>query len=659
MEDARRGITEPKSLRRLAHWKTIVERDKTAWESERVKMEWREELFDGTHKYKPLVDADEKSGKELVCKHVRNVIAENIESMVDSRLPRPKVKAMNQNDEELARILEELLCSCRDRLHLRVLNDQAERMGPIQGGFFWMIEWDDAIRTPDGPGDVKVSLLHPKQVVPQAGIYGDVEDMDHITVLTPMTVLQVLDRYGVDVDQVAESDPNAKSLDQEARNEDGLVTVYQLFYRNGRGGIGNLAWTGDVLLCDREDYQARHVLRCRQCGAVASFARKVDPERKKELQTAGQLDDRVKRCEYCESTEFEEIELEGRAVMPGEPTVIMDNRGNELELEPADAWLDRDENLHIEEHTVIPFYRPNLFPVQIQKNISRFGKLLGQSDVDKMEDPQNLIKGMDRKILNRLGKAGTIIALPNDVHAETSTEDGRVYRVRDPAQMSCFQTFDFSGDIGGEVQIEARAYEEARQASGVTDSMQGRRDPTATSFKAKEYSASKAEGRMESRRIMKQEAWSKIYEIIAKLYLAYADQGRRLRVELPEGGVRYDVFEQRRFLKQDDKGALYYEDGFIFSVDDATAIGESREAMWKEINASFSAGTLGNPTDIGTLILYWSLMEEQSYPGAGVIKKKMEERRDQMAQAQQSQPTPTAPGMGTVPGMEQATPPVM
>lgn len=36
-------------------------------------------------------------------------------------------------------------------------------MGPIQGGFFWMVEWDDSIQTPDGPGDVKISILHPKQ----------------------------------------------------------------------------------------------------------------------------------------------------------------------------------------------------------------------------------------------------------------------------------------------------------------------------------------------------------------------------------------------------------------------------------------------------------------------------------------------------------------
>lgn len=640
MDNARRGITEPKSIRRLEYWRAVVERDKAAWAPEKDKMSWREELFDGTKKCKPLI-ASEDGNQEIRCHYVRNVIAENIESMVDSRVPRPKVTALNETDEELARILEELLRSLRDRLHLQELNDQAERMGPIQGGLFWMVEWDDGIQTPDGPGDVTVSILHPKQVIPQAGIYRDVEAMDHITVMIPMTALQVMDRYGVDVADLLETDADAKGQEGETKSEDGLVTVYQLFYRNGRGGIGNLAWTEDVILCDREDYQARHALRCKRCGAVASYFRKASAERAKELKTAGQFDDRTRRCLYCEGTEFEETELTGRAVMPGEKTVIMDNQGNEIEMEEAKAWLDESGKLRIEERTVIPYYQPNLFPIQIQKNISRFGRLLGQSDVDKMADAQNRIKRMDEKVNNRVVKAGTVTALPTDVKLRTDPEDGRVWRCDDPAKLGMIKTYDFSGDISSEEQIGARAYEEARQASGVTDSMQGRRDPTATSAKAKEYSASKAEGRMESRRVMKQQAWSRIYEIVAKLYLAYADEGRRLRVERPEGGVRYDVFQQDAFLKKDDRGNLYYEDGFVFTVDDATSIGESREAMWQEINRSFGAGTLGNPQEIDTLILYWGLMEEQSYPGAGRIKKKMEERRDQMAQraaAQAKQP---------------------
>lgn len=632
-EDARRGITDVKSLRRLEYWKGVIAKDKSAWEPERAKMDWREELFDGTHKMKEICDADDPKKKELKCYHVRNVIAENIESMVDSRVPRPKVTALNKNDEELARTLEQLLRFYAERHHLRTLNDMAERMGPVQGGFFWMEEWDDSIMTPDGPGDVKVSIIHPKQVIPQAGVFTDVEDMDHITVMIPMTVLQVWQRYGVDVEDIMEEDPQARGQDAEVQSEDTMVTVYQLFYRNGRGGIGNLAWCGDVILTDREDYQARRLLRCKSCGAVATYARGSDPEREEELKIAGQMDDSPRRCLWCEGTEFEEVEVDERAIMPGEASAFMTNKGEEIVMEPAAAWLDKSGQVRYETRGTLPYYKPDKFPIHIQKNISRFGKLLGESDVDKQEDAQNLVKRMDKKIIDRLVTAGTMISLPSEVRIQTDTNDQRVIRLDDPAKKTLIDTYQFDGNISNEVEIEARAYEQARQATGVTDSMQGRRDATATSAKAKEFSASKAEGRMESRRVMKQIAWGRMYEMIAKLYLAYADEGRRVRVEQPTGEVTYNEFNQKDFLKVDDDGTVYYEDGFLFSCDDATSIGESREAMWQEINASFAAGTLGNPQDVGTLILYWGLMEEQGYPGAGNIKKKLEEQQEQAIQA--------------------------
>ena len=657
-EDAKRGITDVKSLRRLDYWKGVIAKDRSAWEAERLKMDWREELFDGTHRMTPVCEPEENLKDKLRCYHVRNVIAENIESMVDSRLPRPKVTALNKNDEKLARTLEQLLRFYSQRHHLRTLNDLAERMGPIQGGFFWMEEWDDSIVTPDGPGDVKVSIIHPKQVIPQAGVYTDVEDMDHITVLIPMTVLQVWQRYGVDVEDLMEEDPEARGQDAEVRSEDTLVTVYQLYYRNGRGGIGNLAWVGDVILSDREDYQARRLLRCKSCGAVATYARGTDPEREEELKIAGQMDDRPRRCLWCEGTEFEETEVTERALMPGEKTSFLTDDGQEINLEPADAWLDPvTGRMEYRERGKLPYYKPDKFPIHIQKNISKFGQLLGESDVDKMEDAQNLVKRLDKKIIDRLTKAGTMISLPSEVRIETDTTDQRVIRLDDPSKKAMIGTYEFTGDISGEIEVEARAYEQARQATGVTDSMQGRRDATATSAKAKEFSAAKAEGRMESRRVMKQVAWGRIYEMIAKLYLAYADEGRRVRVEQPTGEVIYDEFRQSDFLKVGKDGGVYYEDGFIFSCDDATSIGESREAMWQEINASFAAGTLGNPQQLSTLILYWGLMEEQGYPGAANIKQKLEEQQEQAMQAAQQTP-PTVPpegeqvdAQGMMPGM--------
>ena len=633
------------TLKRMDYWKTVVARDESAWAAEVARMDWREELFAGTHEIKPTCDAEAEQNEKMYCYHVRNVVAENIESMVDSRVPRPKVMALRKEDEGLARKLEELLRFYTQRHHMRVVNDLAERMGPIQGGLCYLVEWDATRRIGTDMGDATVTLIHPKQLIPQAGIYTDIEDMDHVAVKLSCTKKQVLLQYGVDVRDVGETDPNAKGTD-DAASEEELVTVYMLYYKNDRGGIGQMGWCGDYALVDWDDYQSRRLRRCASCGALDSYTEAPRKETEEEMLISGERSREVHRCPWCEGTEFEDVEVDEEEILL--PEVLLDTNANELEFEGAKAYFDEGETFKLEARSTRPYYKPNKFPIILQKNISKFGQLLGESDVDKMADQQNTIKRLDKKLLDRTITAGTIITLPNDTHIQTDLNDQRVVRLKNPAEMSQIQTFEFTGNLSQIVELEAKAYEEARQITGITDSMQGRRDPTATSAKAKEYSASKSEGRLESRRVMKQEAWCRIFELISKLFIAYADEPRQVRVEQSTGEVEYETFRRTDFLKQAADGTYYYEDGFVWTVDDATSIGESREAMWQEINASFGAGTLGNPQELPTLILYWGLMEEQGYPGAGQVKAKLEARlqEQQQAEAAQAQMQGQMQGMG-------------
>ena len=84
--------------------------------------------------------------------------------------------------------------------------------------------------------------------------------------------------------------------------------------------------------------------------------------------------------------------------------------------------------------------------------------------------------------------------------------------------------YQFSGDLQYELTYLATVYEEARQVLGITDSFQGRTDPTATSGKAKEFSAAQAAGRLESKRTMKQAAYAQLFELMFKFWLAYSDE---------------------------------------------------------------------------------------------------------------------------------------
>ena len=108
--------------------------------------------------------------------------------------------------------------------------------------------------------------------------------------------------------------------------------------------------------------------------------------------------------------------------------------------------------------------------------------------------------------------------------------------------------------------------------------------------------------------------------------LAYCDEERSVRVETASGDAEYEVFRRKDFLKRDKAGNLYYEDGFIFSTEDASALSENREAMWQSITQHYQSGALGDPTQTATRVMYWGLLEEQGYPNAGAIRKKLEDQ---------------------------------
>ena len=76
--------------------------------------------------------------------------------------------------------------------------------------------------------------------------------------------------YGADTIKtyrVRVSEPEVKTSDG-GETADDMVTQYIAYYRNEDGGIGIYSWVNDIELEDIEDYQARRLPRCTQCGAV-------------------------------------------------------------------------------------------------------------------------------------------------------------------------------------------------------------------------------------------------------------------------------------------------------------------------------------------------------------------------------------------------------
>ena len=596
---------------RLEHFAGWVSRNDAAWSGEDGKMDKREALYRGTQRsIRALTVLDtERDGSARKAVHVRNIVAENIESQVSSAIPQPKVTAKRKEDEWRAKIIEDMLRNELDRLPFETMNDQMERTVPIQGGAFWLVDWDNSRRTHDAVGDVTVGILHPKQVVPQDGVYGSVEDMDAIVLRLPQTKGYILRRYGVDVADESEQEPEVKGAGDVGTAED-LVTQYIAYYRNEEGGIGRFSWVGERVLEDLTDYQARILRRCSACGTVMG---------------TGET-----HCPVCGGVKSRS-EAEEYEVLSGP---VMTRRG---EI-PASRMEISPEGAPIWEPVKIPYYKPNVFPVILQKNISVYGQLMGESDVDKIADQQNTVNRLETKVIDRLIKAGSRVTLPDRADFRIDPEDSEKWYIGNAADKNLIDVYQFSGNLQYEMAYLAQVYEEARQALGITDSFQGRSDTTAKSGVAKQFAAAQSAGRLESRRVLKDAAYAEIFRRIFQFKLAYADEPRAVVSTDDRGNAKYEEFNRYDFLERDAAGQWYWVDDFLFSCDTSAPLANNRERMWETTTGHLQAGAFGNPGELDTLILYWTKMELLHYPGAADTKAALEQRKQaQMAAAAQAQ----------------------
>lgn len=685
--EEKKGKTATTDTQKLEIWQERLTKSDNEWSEQVTKMDHREELYGGSNALTQMTQKDE-SGQTTP--HVRNIVFELIEAQVSSGIPMPKVSAMDKEYEKHANIIEHWLRYELDRQQTEERNDMAERIVPIQGGVVFHVEWDNAKRSWKTIGEQSTTLIHPKQLAPQPGIYTGFEDMDWVILKYPTTKGFILRKYGIDVEDEQESEPEVRAgSGTESDSEDNL-TLYIGYERNTDGGINKYSWVNDTQIEDIENYQARRQPVCTRCGRVQPNQGQILSNLDKEGGTitpqqqimeqaagqrmAGQLADQLMNpgtgqegdvvgltltagaepelprydggaCPWCGNNEWTSEEMEWEEVI----VPIHTQMGNVIPGATMD--IDAETGNAVEVPTKIPYYKPDVFPLVLQKSVSKFGSLLGNSDVDVIETQQNTINRMHKKIIDRLLKAGTRVTLPEKARLRIDSKDNEIWYLSSPADRNMIGVYNFTGNLQYEMAYLSQVYEEARQVLGITDSFQGRRDPTATSGKAKEYAAAMSAGRLESKRIMKNAAYAKLFELMFKFQLAYADEPRTIAYKNQKGDIEYEEFNRYDFLVQDATGQWHWNDRFTFSVDTSAPLAANREAMWQETRANLQSGAFGDPSDLRTLISFWSKMELLHYPGAGETRKELEKRlAEQLGQ--------TVPGQGvpgqTVPGQDVA-----
>ena len=605
-------IIDPKKSKKLNHWKRKYEEAKSRYSDELAKMREYENLYNGDRAVNR--NPNEGFGKaKKVSINVRNIVYELIESQVDSSIPMPKVTPIHEEDGELAKIIEIALQNEIRRLHFNVLNDKSERTVPIQGGDFIHVEWDNNKGYHCTIGGISVSERHPRSVIPQPGVT-EIEEMDYIFVLIPQTKDFVKRKYGVDVSQASDTEIQLKADTKRDENED-IVTVIKCYYRNSDGTIGLFSWCEEYVLEDYEDYQARRLMRCVKCGRVKTG----------DTCECGSTKFEEKAEEYEEI--YEDIHLRDGTVINAlnyqyQPMVneygnpVTDENGNQL-------------NEEIEVRTKIPYYKPKEIPLVLRRNVSRDSKLLGFSDVAVIEDQQDAIKKLGSKLQEKIMKGGSIVTLPVGLKVETTDKELKVVRVKTPNEASLIGVKNIQADVSQDRIMLESNYDWAKSTLGITDAYQGKYDSSATSGTAKQYSINQAAGRLESKRVMKNTAHAKIYEMMFKHMLAYADQPIPLSIKNSDGVYEYAHFNRYDFLKQDAAGEFYWDDEFIFETDPTSTIMMNREAMWQQIDLKYQAGAFGPIGEDQTLLTYWTFMEQNDYPNSAAMKKIFSDRVQQ------------------------------
>ena len=632
-------ILKPEESAKLSKARRQYEEAKSAYSAEMSKMTENDALYNGDRNVmgnpnKPL----KKPTKVAI--NVRNIVYELIESQVDSSIPMPKVTPIHEEDSERAKIIEDMLQNEIRLLHFNSLNDKQERTVPIQGGSFFHVEWDNKKGFHCNVGGLSISDRHPRTVIPQPGI-SEIEDMDYIFVVIPMTKESVKRQYGVDIEDAADTE---KELRVDSKANDNVVSVVKQYYKGSDGNIGLFTWCDDFILEDMKDYQARQFEVCKKCGR---------PKTGSECE-CGSRSFEMKKDEYEELTE--DIKQFDGTIIPSvsgiEQQFMLDEEGNGILDENGVPVM---ENIAV--RTKIPYYKPNCFPLVLRRNVSRSGKFLGFSDAQVIVDQQDAVKKLGSKVQEKILGCGSVVTLPKGLNITLTDEEYRVVRINNPAEMQQINVLNLQADVSSDLRLLEYNYDWARSSLGITDSFQGKYDSSARSGTAKQYAINQAAGRLESKRVMKNTAYAKLYEMMFKFMLAYADQPIPLSKKDAKGEYSFSHFNRYDFLKQDAAGEWYWDDEFIIETDPTSTIMMNREAMWQQADYKLQSGAFGQQGDLQTLLLYWEFMEKNDYPNAAEIKRSVEKRyQEQMEQQQamlqqQMQQTQFGGGEGEMPVM--------
>lgn len=578
------------------------------------KMTIYREQYDGS----PKIDGSSEEAHA-----VRNITYELIESQVSSSIPSGKCRprSFSEHNDRCAKNAERLVNMQRDRLPFERLNDEDERRTYTFGSSIWLAEWDESIQTHFTSGDIRLTLISPQDFFPQPFITNE-DDLEYFFARFLTTKDAIMRTYDISHEEamktaVEDGMDGFSAIDGED-GEGGIATVIVCYYKDADGLVGRFVYSGEVVLSDIRDYYARKKHRCTKCGRAESICT-CDHPKIEEMNE-----------EYEELTK--DIVINGKVAIPATSPVIRDDGSTVMEshmetvISPDGSLSIGADGLPILQEvqmpkmrkTRIPYYKPKTLPIVIRRNISQDGSLFGQSDCAFIRPQQQEINKIESRIHDKLMYAGITPFLPEDARVELDNSVfGNVIKLREGQGKKDYGIIDTTPNIQQDITQSERIYQHARYILGITRSFQGQEDTTAKSGVAKQAQIQQAAGRLESKRRMKNFAYSQLDRIIFELYLAYSDEPRPVSYRDQFGTMHNESFNRYDYVRYDkETGDYYVDDEYIFSTDNSGALEDQREAMWELNRQNLLDGAFGMPNDAGTNLRYWRAQSKAHYPNA-------------------------------------------
>ena len=516
-------------------------------------------------------------------RQLKKLVYELIESKIDNSIPMPKLKPRYKTDLPIVRVTEDYLKFEMDSILTKFNNDESERATYIDGTSWYKLWWDSLDNTYSRSGTPKVDVCKADQIIPQPGVK-DYKQLEYIFERRELSLTRIYDLY--------------HRLITPISNNTNVIEVISCYYLNEDRVVGLFMWAAhsNQVICNETSWQIRKVRKCDVCGTI-------NPE--------------TDTCAYCGNKTFHYANAD-KDILDEDLYEIY----NPYDVGETDDDMERDKmaaRIFLPAGTEVPFFQLDQLPFVPRPAISSLDSIYGISEVKIILEDQDAINKVLTKAVDKTLKSGAVVTKPQKIKIGDMDDTFKIIGVRTADEASQVAVKQIVADTSQDILISTILYDSGKQASGVTDSFQGQKDTTATSGKAKQFSAMQTAGRIESLRVMKAAAFSGVYELLLKYLLAFSDEPRRFCKVLPDGKEVEECWNKYMFLDKDKYGNVYYRDDFKFDSDPAATLSQNRVQMWQETTDKFLQGTFGNPADPRTLKLYWNTMESLQYPLAKTI----------------------------------------